>query len=206
MKKNNYNQCTKCLTRFSLSSNSCYNCHNNKFVTYQNKQVIFNGRAYNKKEWNARISEFEIIDNQVKLKYIRRPIHPNYIEAYFIRNVKSSTFTALILPMIMFSLLSVVIIMFGKQIECNKMYFNTYLFVIFLGILFGFFALLLFVMIVFKRYACYLTFNDSYQFYYKRIKQDDLDKKITNLQNIISNSKEGINNERNSSNIININN
>ena len=61
-------------------------------------------------------------------------------------------------------------------------------------------------MIVFKRYACYLTFNDSYQFYYKRIKQDDLDKKITNLQNIISNSKEGINNERNSSNIININN
>ncbi|MFA7126188.1 MAG: GNAT family N-acetyltransferase [Bacilli bacterium] len=136
-----------------------------KQMLYQlRKGYGYLNNKYSEQEWFYRLSDFSQFDeNRLKLKIRGQNHSSRYIRVIFSKNILKSTFSALILPCIVFSLVSLIVFL-GVLCYHRERYFtfvfeNDFMrgFYIFLAIFFFLMSIILFVKAFILQEKCYFT-------------------------------------------------
>lgn len=136
-----------------------------KQILYQKGNgYVYRDQKYSEKDWFCRLSNFAVLDeNQCKLK-IRGEFHSTaYIRTMFSKNILKSSFSALILPCIVFSTLSLIVFLGITSYQINRNFAFAFEndmmrgFYLLLAILFAGLGVVLFIKSVVLKQKCYYT-------------------------------------------------
>lgn len=187
-----YTQCINCLEKYKSQIIQCFNCNSKQLVRYKNGKYVYQGQVFTRGKWYSIISDFYEFNNSLNIRRMSADLTAKYIKQIYQKNIQMFTFLGMILPMIVFSLMSVMSFL-TALIVSNKEFillYNTSAFLFFLAIFFMFIVIVLLVQYYVLGYRCYFTKNQSFQYQYQKISKDTIQENLEILDKYIIKEEE----------------
>lgn len=154
---------------------------NPNMLKKEKNKYVFQGVKFSKNSWYRKMANYLRIEkNEISLRRTPDEIRINYLKSFVQKNIKKATFFRLILPCVVFLVLSLVILWGGPKIQASRNLLNEpqMLFVRFLGGVFFLFGTVLLIKIIVFQEKVLMQGTDKrikYQFLTKKQYQGVLD-------------------------------
>lgn len=167
-------QCNECKKEIKLDSEICETCKSKNLLKTVHGKYYFQGQAFSKNKWYRKMGNYlQIGKDEVTLRRMPDEIRIEYIRTFVFKNIKKATFLMLILPCVLFLVLSLILLLGGRiyQNSANLLNENQLFFLKFLGVMFFIFGSLLLVKLIVLQHKVIMIGND------KRIRMTHITKK-----------------------------
>lgn len=143
--------CEECKKKIHFDYDRCEECASKNLLKVYKGKYYFQGQVFSKNKWYRKMGNYLYFEkDRVSLRRFPDEIRIKYIKTFVLKNIKKSTFLMLILPCILFFVLSLTLLWGVHIIEINAKFlnYNQIVFVRFLGALFFVFGSSLLVKLI----------------------------------------------------------
>jgi len=143
--------CEECKKNIAVRDNKCEECLSKNLLKIRQGKYYFQGQAFKKNSWYRKMANYlSFEDKGVRLRRTPDEIRIEYIRTFVLKNIKKTTFLMLILPCILFLLVSFILLLGTHfyQFDANYLNLNQIIFLRFLGLMFLLLGALLLIKII----------------------------------------------------------